>query len=589
MKKQPLLILCVSFILGIFSQDFFILSGSQIYISLTFSFVLIFSFLVKNFYVYKFRNFSLVLLFFSLGMFAHFQNMKKPELPELSDKEFLYFKLSKKLNSNEKNKRYEVVAWKENESFRAVLSVPKQQQELDFQHYYRANVYVNKIPETYSDFQFDYAKYLSRKDIYYQIYLPESYQSGVRDDLSLSEKIRQQRLETLSKIDQTALSKRTREFTKGIILADRTEMDREAVQDFQKSGLMHVMAISGSHMAIIFWLILLFLNPIFPPKIRNIKIVIALAIIWAFAIFIDYGSSVVRSSIMLSCYYTYVLLQRKTDLLHSMAVAAFIILIADTRQLFDVGFQLSFCAVLGIFWLNRPILKHFPVPKNKIQSFLVNLVSVSVAAQIATLPLVIYYFHQWSFISIIANLIIVPVAEILIIFALLMTVLIAFSLQFSWLNLIYDSCVSGILKLIHGFADLDFAYFKIIPMSLPEVMTALIVIYFLRFAVLKSNLKNISRVAYFLVVFVALRLLLNYKAGQINEVLVHPYFNQKIISIKHKDKVKFFVPEEANRTKIEAYILEPYLTARRTKNFELQTVDEDIEKIKINGKEYQFR
>ncbi|MGA9211187.1 ComEC/Rec2 family competence protein, partial [Kaistella sp.] len=357
MHKQPLLILCICFILGILFQDCILLKINFICILLIFSFLSLFLFLIKNFFIHQFRFISLFVLFFSLGVFAHFLNSQKPKLPDLKSKENIVFKINKKLNSNEKNRRYEITVWKEKEQFLSVLSLPKSEKDLDFLHYYKAEVYINKIEKPYHDFQFDYGKYLARKEIYFQAYLPNSFQTGNRNDLTFAEKIREKRLETLSKIDHANFSKRTREFTKGIILADRTEMDYETVQDFSKSGLMHVLAISGSHMAIVFWLILLVLNPIFPPKFRKLKTIISLILIWAFAIFIDYGSSVVRSCIMISAYYIYVLLQRKPDLLHAMAVAAFAILIADTNQFFDVGFQLSFVAVFGIFWLNQPILK----------------------------------------------------------------------------------------------------------------------------------------------------------------------------------------------------------------------------------------
>ena len=123
---------------------------------------------------------------------------------------------------------------------------------------------------------------------------------------------------------------------------------------------------------------------------------------------------------MISAYYGFVLLQRKPDLLHAMAIAGFAILMVDTQQLFDVGFQLSFLAVLGIYWLNEPILRYLRKPRSKVQNFLVNMVSIGFAAQLATLPLVVYYFHQYSFLSIIANLVILPFSEIIIIFSLLM-------------------------------------------------------------------------------------------------------------------------------------------------------------------------
>jgi competence protein ComEC len=95
----------------------------------------------------------------------------------------------------------------------------------------------------------------------------------------------------------------------------------------------------------------------------------------------------VRSGLMLSIYFVYVLLQRKPDLLHSLSLSAFIILIFDTQQLFDVGFQLSFCAVLGIYWLNQPILNYFPIQDNWFKKLIFNTISISVSAQLATLPL----------------------------------------------------------------------------------------------------------------------------------------------------------------------------------------------------------
>lgn len=589
MQKEPLFILCLSFILGIFFQDILLFKFTAICIVLIFSFLSLFIFLIRSFYFYRLRSLSLVVFFFALGIFAHYLHSEKPELPDLKSNETIVFKLTKKLNSNTKNRRYEIVAWKENEEFKSVLSCPKSEKELDFQHFYKAQVYINKIEKPYHDFQFDYGKYLSRKEIYFQSYLQDLEGFVIRNDLSLSEKIKQKRLETLQKIDATSLNKSSREFTKGIILADRTEMDKEVVQDFTKSGLVHILAISGSHMAIIFWVILSVLKPVFPPKLRNYKIIIALFLIWSFAIFIDYGSSVVRSCMMITAYYIFVLLQRKTDLLHSMALAAFVILIADTNQLFEVGFQLSFSAVFGIFWLNQPILKYLPKPKNKVQNFMLNVFSISISAQIATLPLVIYYFHQYSFISIVANLVVIPFSELLIMFSLLMTVLIAFSIQFSWLNVVYDLVVHYILRVIHFFAELDFAFYKIIPMTLLEVFVAFIMVYYLRFAVSKFNFKNAVRAIYFLLLFSTVRFALNFRAAQVSEVLSHQYFKNTIVSEKIGDKVQFIMHENVDFEKVKSYIIEPYLTSRRVKDFEIIKIPASVDQVKINDQTYELK
>ena len=589
MNKQPLLILWICFIFGILISEKLSLSTALVNVFLSFSFLfLVFSFLKIHFF-FKIKDFVLSIFFLGLGAFAHELHNKEQVLPNFPSSSEVVFTLDKKLNSNEKNKRYEVKILKVNEKsvdLGLVLSVPKEENELDFKHFYKAEIYLNKVKANAQDFGFDYQKYLDRKQIYFQGYAPNSFQVAEKENLTFSEKIRQKRLEILQNIDQAKLSEKSKEFTKGIILADRTEMDRETVEDFSKSGLVHILAISGSHMAIIFWLILLLLKPIFPANFRNVPIVISLIFIWLFAIFIDFGSSVIRSCIMITAYYFYVLLQRKPDLLHAMAISGLAILIFDTNQLFDVGFQLSFIAVFGIFWLNEPILKYLPKPKNNVQNFLVNVVSISIAAQLATLPLVIYYFHQYSLISVIANLVVIPFSEIIIVFALLMTILLGFGFDISWLNALYDSGVQLVLKVIHFFASLDVFFFKNIPMHWSEVIVLFSMIYFLRRFLTRHHLKSLIKVGFLVILFLMLRIGFNYYENSKSEILVHEFFKEKIISVKEKDKVVFFVKNSKNLEKQKKYIIEPYLVARRVNDFKIIFVPQNVKFLVINEKNY---
>ena len=589
MNKQPLLILWICFIFGILISEKLSLSTALVNVFLSFSFLfLVFSFLKIHFF-FKIKDFVLSIFFLGLGVFAHELHNKEQVLPNFPSSSEVVFTLDKKLNSNEKNKRYEVKILKVNDEINhlgLVLSVPKEEKELDFKHFYKAEIYLNKVKANAQDFGFDYQKYLGRKQIYFQGYAPNSFQVAEKENLTFSEKIKQKRLEVLQNIDQAKLSEKSKEFTKGIILADRTEMDRETVEDFSKSGLVHILAISGSHMAIIFWLILLLLKPIFPANFRNVPIVISLIFIWLFAIFIDFGSSVIRSCIMITAYYFYVLLQRKPDLLHAMAISGLAILIFDTNQLFDVGFQLSFIAVFGIFWLNEPILKYLPKPKNTVQNFLVNVVSISIAAQVATLPLVIYYFHQYSLISVIANLVVIPFSEVIIIFALLMTILLGFGFDISWLNTLYDSGVQLVLKVIHFFASLDVFFFKNIPMHWSEVIVLFSMIYFLRRILTRHHLKSLIKVGFLVIIFLMLRIGFNYYENSQSEILVHEFFKEKIISVKEKDKVVFFVKNSKNLEKQKKYIIEPYLVARRVNDFKIIFVPQNVKFLVINEKKY---
>lgn len=582
MNKQPLLLMLLCYVLGIFFCDLIPTSIHQTVFLMSFALVFTMLSFFKVKILKELKNYSLGFLFFSVGVFSHYWHSKKSEIPNFQGKQTVVFQINKKLNSNKKYRKYEVLAKTEKNEINAILYVPKEEKQLDFKNYYQTKVYINKVESPNNDFQFDYAKYLARKGIYYQSFATDEILEAPKKTLTISEKIRQKRLEILNTIDGSKLPKREREFLKGIILADRTEMDEEMVSDFSKSGLVHFLAISGTHLAIIFWLILYLLKPIFPAKFRKIPIVLSLLFIWSFTIFIDYGSSVVRSCLMITAYYSFVLLQRKPDLLHAMAIAGFAILIFDTYQVFDVGFQLSFIAVFGIFWLNTPILKNLPRPKNKIQDFLFNVVSMSLAAQMATLPLVIFYFHQYSFLSIVANVIIVPFSEIIIIFSLLMTVLFAFKLEFSWLSFIYEKLVDFLLKSIHFFADQDWFFIKNIPLNWGELIILFVVIFLLRGLFLHQN-KTMLRFLGIALLFFMVRIIVDFYQFKKTETLVVENFNQKTIIQKEGNRAIFWVDKKSNNEMLKRSIIEPYITSRRIERYEIKVDPKGFTEVKIRS------
>jgi len=529
-----------------------------------------------------------MIFFFGLGIIFHFYNNSTTQKVDVKTNETIIFKVSKKLNSNEKYRKYEVLAEVENESFQAIANVEKTRKELDFNHYYKAKAYLVQPKSPEHDFQFDYSKYLKRKNIFYQCYINGEISSAARSDLSFAEKIKQKRLETLQKINNSEMSFRSREFLKGIILADRTEMDAQTVQDFNRSGLVHFLAISGTHIVVIFGLCYLLLIKILPLKLRKYAIISSLIFIWLFTFFIGFGSSVVRSGLMLSIYFIYILLQRKSDLLHSLSLSAFIILIFDTQQLFDVGFQLSFCAVLGIYWLNQPILNYFPIQDNWLKKLIFNTVSISVSAQLATLPLILYYFHQFSFISIIANFFIVPFSEAIIVFSFLMTTLIALNLDFNLMNVAYDFVINILLTIIHWFADFGHLFIENIPMNLIEVFALFLIIYFLRFFILKPKLKNLTIVLMTVFIFYVLRTGCNFYENQRDEILFHDFSKTRVLFVKKGDNACFWTEENSDQNKIIQFVINPYCSSRRISNYQIKTFPKDVTKVVYKGKIYNF-
>ena len=588
LNRQPLLILVIAFILGIFIQEKCCFEQNLIVIFSLFSTLIFGFFFLKNRIIFKIRDVLLAVFFCFLGIVFHYFNSLQQSDFNFDTNEKVVFKISKKLNSNDKYKKYEALVEVEGKQFSAVVNLPKNEVELDFTHYYKAKAFVVRPKSPEYNFQFDYAKYLHRKGIFYQIYCNEILSSAQRKDLSWNEKIKQQRLDVLHKIDHVEIKAQSREFLKGIILADRTEMNAETVRDFNRSGLVHFLAISGTHIAVIFGMFYFLLTRFSPAGFRKYSIILSLLLIWVFAFFIGLGNSVVRSCIMITVYFVYVLLQRKPDLLHSLALSAFIILMIDAQQVFDVGFQLSFLAVLGIFWLNEPILKLFPRRDNFFKKVIFNTISISIAAQLATLPLVLLYFHQFSLFSVLANFVIVPFSELIIVFSFIMTLLFALNVDFHFINVIYDFVIQILLKLIHWFANFDIVFFENIPMNWVEVFSLLAIVYFLRAMIVKFNFKNSSKVVLAVLVFGLIRVSSSIIEQEKSEILVHHYKKDAIISVKQGREVVFYMKNEKDISKVKQYIINPYVSNRRVKVVKLKTIPALAKALKINGKTYSL-
>ena len=591
MNKQPLLICAISFGLGIFFQDKFDFPFWGTAATLVLGIVgFLAGFFIRNFFFDRLKSAFLVFLFFSIGIFLHFLNSNSAQNFDFEKNKTtkIVFQLSKKLNSNERNKRYEIEILNFEKSFSAVISIPKEQKELDFLHFYSAEAYLNPTQKPQYDFQFDYQKYLARQNIHYQGFIPNEISFKKKESVSFADKIKQKRLDLLFRIDNSSLQPQNKAILKGIILADRTEIDQEIINHFSKTGLIHILAISGSHMAIIFLMILFVLNPIFSVKYRNIPIYISLAAIWGFAIFIDYGNSVVRSCIMITVYYIMIFLQRKPNLLHSLALAGMMILSIDTQQLFDVGFQLSFLAVFGIFWLYKSITNHYKPLKNRAIRFVLNTFSLSLAAQLTTLPLILFYFHQFSIMSVFINVVSIMVSQGFIIFSFIVSILFGIEFTPNWLLEIYDWCAGFFLNMVAFFSKTDFSFVENVSIEIPELIILFVLVYLLRSVFEKPNVKTFTHFSFFILLFIFTRILTNFYFWKKEEILLHSFFKQNIVSVKQGDKAVFIMSDEADTEKINNFIIKSYITSRRVKNIEIKKV-EPMTRLKINQTIYEIK
>jgi competence protein ComEC len=223
--------------------------------------------------------------------------------------------------------------------------------------------------------------------------------------------IRRILLDRLQKIvpDHSAYS-----IASALMFGYKDELDKDLRQSFANIGAGHVLAVSGLHFAIVFgavYFMLSFLGN--SQKGRLIKQLIVFPLLWGFAFITGFSPSVVRAALMLTVWGIGNTFFYKSFTLNTVAIAAFFMLLFNPLYLFDVGFQLSFMAVVSIILVN-PYLVRLYESKNPMIKYVWELCCVSVSVQTGVLPVSVYYFHQIPLLFLITNLCVIPLVTILL-------------------------------------------------------------------------------------------------------------------------------------------------------------------------------
>ena len=201
-------------------------------------------------------------------------------------------------------------------------------------------------------------------------------------------------------------------------LGDKSAMTKELREVYSVSGASHVLALSGLHLGIIYILLSML---VVSRRFRAVSQVFIVLSIWAFALLVGLPASVVRSALMISTYALLSLAGRGRMSVNALSLAAFCILIVSPDSLFDVGFQLSFLAMLAILLLQprlEKLIRREFLFEHPVVRWLWGLTTVSVAAQVGVAPLIAYYFGRFSTWFLLTNFIAIPAATLILYLAL---------------------------------------------------------------------------------------------------------------------------------------------------------------------------
>ncbi|HZI02350.1 MAG TPA: ComEC/Rec2 family competence protein [Flavisolibacter sp.] len=260
---------------------------------------------------------------------------------------------------------------------------------------------------------FDYKRYNLFQGITHQVYLTQNdlVVLPLKDVLHAKKLIYESRAAIIQIIKLYITGTKESGLAEALMIGYKQDLDKELVESYTNTGVVHIIAISGLHLGIIYMLLLFITKPLHRKNMHWTRFLVIVAGLWSFSLLAGAQPSVLRSALMFSCMALSTVLRRRNTIYNTMALSAFLLLCADPFWLWNLGFQLSYCAVLSILIFFRPIYHWFYFP-NKLIQFFWQLAAVSIAAQILTLPLSIYHFHQFPLLFLLANLVAVPLATL---------------------------------------------------------------------------------------------------------------------------------------------------------------------------------
>lgn len=271
---------------------------------------------------------------------------------------------------------------------------------------------------------FDYKQYCAFRGTDYQVYLQPGdwIATGLPKKDRLTELLIAARENVLSIFRKYVPGEKEAGVAEALLIGYRDDLDKDLVRSYSNTGVVHIIAISGLHLGMIYGLMLVILSPFRRwPYMRWIRPLLILLVLWGFTLLAGAAASILRSVVMFSFIVVGESIGRKTNIYNTLAASAFCLLLYDPSFFWDVGFQLSYAAVVSIVLFMKPVYQNIYC-KNKILDMIWQLNAITIAAQVLTLPIILYYFHQFPNLFLFTNFIAVPLSGFILYGELLLLV-----------------------------------------------------------------------------------------------------------------------------------------------------------------------
>ena len=327
----------------------------------------------------------------------------------------------------------------------------------------------NLVPDTHNPGGFNYKEWLFRNEITHQLYLAKGSWAMLPTKKSnqylqvLQQKIR-------NRLQQNITGKQEKAVAAALLIGYKQDIDSDLMKAYSNTGVIHVIAISGLHLGLIYGLLIGIFGWLPDSIIKKWTAPpIMLLVLWGFALLTGAGPSIVRAAVMFSFIIIATIVKQNSSILNALAASAFFLLLLHPFYLWDIGFQLSYAAVLSIVLYQKNIFDSIYF-KYKWMQACWQLNAVTLSAQVLTLPLVVYHFHQFPNYFLFSNFIVVPLSSIILYGCLLILPLGSFAYLGKALSVATSWLISSMNWIIQKMNALPFATTNNLEINTAEVL-----------------------------------------------------------------------------------------------------------------------
>ena len=403
---------------------------------------------------------------------------------------------------------------------------------------------------------FDYAQYAAHNNLFHQAFLSAEEILHIPGKALAPPPLETLRERLIAAIRHNIQDSTTAALTEAMLLNERTMLDEEIWQAYSATGIVHIIAISGAHVVLFCQIILILLFFLKGRKWNVLKYSVAIAFVWLYIVITRYPPSAVRAAMMFTLLAIGIMLNRQQRPINTWAASGFLLLCVNPGWLYDVGFQLSFLAVLSIMLFYQPIYRLW-VPRFILLRLLWQSLALSIAVQIIVFPLAIYYFHQFPIWVLAANIPAGLFSVILMSGALLLLLLSAFA-SCIWLgNLlaIVSNCFHELIQWMALYTPETFRSLYIDKADYWLMMAAIILLcryFFYRKILLLFS--GLSAIALLWISFI----LQEIRAQQQQRIVVYNIARHTMIEIYEGKSARLYgVQEDTLDQKIWSYYVQP--------------------------------